>query len=501
MSIRQKEIKSVLNRIEEEFPVTQWKHRDVEIWPFLRVKLWAILSNQSLNISEGTSILSVSKFDKYKRLIKGPFRWVYHSFKDFSKSYFRIPDADVFVLGDGISFTKIQDRYFDKFSDSMALLLERYDLSLVRVDSSNTFYKPRFSSSYFIQPMLDFILAKSIISAKIKKTGYNLPGLDGVKTIAEEFGLGYLFEESSIHLEVRKIECLAKYFQKCLSRGKFRAAMSICYYTEYGFAMNLACSRIGIPSYDIQHGVQGDSHGAYGAWNNVPREGYNLLPNYFLSWSSLEKTSFEKWSKKLHQHDCIVTGNLLINLWQSDKYEWSSGFEKVLNDKINSSLSRILVTLSWDVSSKEFIGSTLEVIANTQNEFNWLIRLHPSMMDEKSVVQEMLANSDIHNYELDVSSELPLYTILSNIDLHITHSSSTAIEASYFGVNSIVTSDYGWTLLSGQLESEYINLGITADQISDLIRTQFDNSNRQVDKQLMGRNSNPLDKVISTFKK
>ena len=70
---------------------------------------------------------------------------------------------------------------------------------------------------------------------------------------------------------------------------------------------------------------------------------------------------------------------------------------------------------------------------------------------------------------MEIASSLPLFTILDNVDVHITHSSSTVIEAAYFGVKSIITSEYGWALLSEQIENRFIIKAYTSTEINDSI--------------------------------
>lgn len=500
MNIRQEDIKVVLNEIETRYGVSEWSKLNFEIWPFLRIRLWYDLSLKALSINQETSIQHQTKVTLVIRVLMAPFRWLYHSLKDYKKNYFSIPSGDIFVLGDGVSFTKIDGKYFDKFSDSLDIILKSYNLKTVRADSTSTFHKPRYFSSYFIQPILDIIIVKALIMSKLKSRKLDLSNYNEVYAIANKYGVASVLEKNSIQNRAYKIHMVSVYFEKLLRKKQFKAAMSVCYYADIGLALNLACSRIGIISFDIQHGVQGDNHGAYGSWKNVSDKGYKLLPDYFLCWSELEKKAIDNWSINLKKHQSIITGNLFADLWRNNKYGWDKQYSEVLNVKIKNSLPRILLTLSWDISDEKSIGSTLKVIAKTQHKYEWLIRLHPSMHAEKPVITEMLKNNNITRYELDAASELPLFSLLSNIDTHITHSSSAAIEASYFGVGSIITSEYGWTALCDQVSSDFICKAVTESAITNNIEKMILNHNQSKKQTYSGElTTKRIETLIKTF--
>ncbi len=498
--MNQQDIKHILNRIESNYPVSEWEHEGVSVWPILRVKLWALLCNRTLNVADGQSSLSVSFTAKVRRVLLIPFVWLTHSLKDLSKSYFRIPKGDILVLGDGISFIKIKEKYFDKFSDSLSMLLSDFGLDVVRLDGSTKFYKPRFISSYYIQPRFDYIMFKALVKTKIFTKTLSLEGKNEVQEIADKYDLGYLFNDSQIHYEAERVKMISNHFTGVLKRGGFKAVMSVCYYNAYGFGLNLAASKLGIPTYDIQHGVQGDNHGAYGSWVNFPKTGYDLLPNYFLSWSEYEKQGFDRWTHQSERHQCLVSGNWLMNFWMSDNNPWKNQHDGELRTIRNSSKPRVLVTLGWDISTEEYISGTISAIASTQEDYLWLIRLHPSMLEEQSIVEEMLAKNGIKTYEIEICSRVPLFSLLPMVDMHITHSSTTSIEASWFGIKSIVTSDYGWSLLDQQVSPGYLIKAETAEEILMSIRTEALTIGKNEEQSSTKTNSeNKLKQLVNTF--
>lgn len=471
--MKQDQIKVVLNHIESNYRVNEWEALGIKLWPILRIRLWYGLAYQAMNVSVEDSIQHQSKFKQIKRLLLSPFNWFFYSLKDFNKTLVRSPKGDIFILGDGVSFTKFQDKYFDKFADSLGIILDKHQIACIRADTTDEYLTPRYRSSFFIQPILDFLNLRSLIEVKFKHPALDLIDYDAVCNYVEQYSQGHIFRKSVVQLRLLKIDRLAKYFEKVLNKGKFKAAMSVCYYSDFGFALNLACKRLGIPSYDLQHGVQGDNHGAYGSWFNLPENGYEVLPNYFLVWSEKEKGSILSWSRNTSNHDAIITGNLLANIWKEMPSDGLKGKKEILS-QLPDEHPNILLTLSWDVSSEEHIGNVLTVIKSTQDQYNWLIRLHPSMLNEKETVIKMLNANGIKKYEIDGSTNFPLFSVLELSDFHITHSSTCVIEASYFNVPSMIISEYGWSLLSEQLESKWLTKALIPEEIEKKITEHFE---------------------------
>jgi hypothetical protein len=66
-----------------------------------------------------------------------------------------------------------------------------------------------------------------------------------------------------------------------------------------------------------------------------------------------------------------------------------------------------------------------------------------------------LENKGIINFECDLSTSLPLYTLLRNVNLHVTHSSSTILEAINFNLPSLIIDEFGY-----EYYSEYVGNAI-----------------------------------------
>ena len=83
----------------------------------------------------------------------------------------------------------------------------------------------------------------------------------------------------------------------------------------------------------------------------------------------------------------------------------------------------------------------IEFIIDNTNNFNFLLRIHPILIDDnvfKNKVHEKFQN--YNNIDWEYTSNTPLPLILKEIDIHITYSSSLTIEASWFGIKTALLS-------------------------------------------------------------
>lgn len=84
----------------------------------------------------------------------------------------------------------------------------------------------------------------------------------------------------------------------------------------------------------------------------------------------------------------------------------------------------------------------------------------------------MFLKSGNENFELDMATDAPLYALLRHSDVHVTHSSSTVIEAEVFGVPSVIFSAYGAEFFPEQIAAGWA-LVAEADHVVQAITQQL----------------------------
>jgi hypothetical protein len=144
----------------------------------------------------------------------------------------------------------------------------------------------------------------------------------------------------------------------------------------------------------------------------------------------------------------------------------------------------ILVTLSWGyagdsgenscfdniLSNGIFYEDIIKVVSSTQKSILWRFRLHPvHLRSDKYLWVIRLVDdyaSKFSNIEWKESSKLPLLSVLSTCAGHISMSSTSAYEAAYLGVTSLLLCP---TLLDG---------GKYSDMFKDLVTNGYVKKNK-----------------------
>ncbi|WP_428623816.1 hypothetical protein, partial [Sedimenticola sp.] len=230
-------------------------------------------------------------------------------------------------------------------------------------------------------------------------------------------------------------------FQEKIRLVKPSLAFCVSYYGIEGMAFILACHREKVVSVDIQHGVQGDQHTAYASWPAPGMGGkHQLLPDWFWVWSDWEASTIKKWVGGTN-HGYVVGGNPWLGYWHPESNEVGARTAvQVAKDLRLGQENKpvILFTLQYGLAPEEQLIPIKKFIECSGSKYAIWVRLHPAMLDKMKYVCGLLG--DAQNYKIDIPTELPLQAVLQQCDVHVTHSSSTIIEAAQFGIKSLIQS-------------------------------------------------------------
>jgi len=472
------DIMDLLNEVEGRFPVDQWMIDGIHIWPLVRLELATDLTNYSMYPALYHSAKSVSKGRRLTSLFlqeaRGLLRFGHAYLKDFSKN--ATPRmAEVVFLSDGISFSYLIDSWYEKWCDPFISKLSEDNIPSFLITPFHHYFIPRRTYSMFIQPSLDRVRAKTLL---FSNRGCEEEGLhsfqefiDFVESRDLAISLPHL---RRIKDQIILITKYADFFKKILSQIKPRSAFVVSYYNVGGMAFNLACRNLGIISVDIQHGLQGDLHWAYGRWNNVPETGYQLLPRFFWVWSDFEAEAIKRWNSRVSEwHQPVIGGNLFLDVWRFSENEIVKYYDNEIgNVKRNKKhLIHVLYTMGYEDADK--LRTILSTMRQTESLCYWWLRVHPGKLKERNSFKKLVRENRISNGEVDLATDLPLYAILRQMDLHLTFYSSSVFEAEDLGVPSVVVGDYGKELFSDQISTGWALPADTPEEIISGIKAQF----------------------------
>jgi len=461
---------SFFNSIEEKFPVNEWVIDGMHVWPLIRINqsvLWLSANRNQLKSIDYSSIIKdklafiISKINAQRKFLDA-----YLSDAHRNQSIKERYDA-IFVSNTTLRRILIEDKWYDIFCDTFINFFENNKIKccVLEFTPQSRYKTPRYRASKFIQPSFDLIPILSKFNGG-QKCSYRLDGYHALQKLLDRKGLSnYLPDINYLFKKVKLVNTYKKFYLKIFSRIKPKIGFFVCYYGIEGMAFNLACREFGIPSVDIQHGISGDLHSAYGKWSSVPHNGYDLLPSLFWCWSEVEVESIKNWNEKVsNYHKPILGGNLMIRKWLSEKDTFQIFKEKahkiIRNENIN-----LLVTHQGIELPTWFIES----IKKSSIKYKWFVRLHPRPKFSLKKTGDILKIDKLSNVDIENATNMPLWSLLECVDIHITQWSTTVLEAKQFGTPSIVIHENGQDLFDREIKNGTVKTAFSQKQLEEAI--------------------------------
>src|SRR5688572_25214949 len=179
------EYMSVVNDVEAKFPVDEWEIDGIHIWPLIRIDLFfrVFEATQTETRNSRSSI-----FSGLGDIVKGYGSFLAASLVDRRNNARIDKKITALFLSDGVSYTVLGGKAYEKFCDPMIDRLEAIGVSCSLLNPSRNYYRPRYRPSRFIQPRLDAI--RMMVYAKARLGRYTverrLPKFDTAMDFLEE---------------------------------------------------------------------------------------------------------------------------------------------------------------------------------------------------------------------------------------------------------------------------------------------------------------------------
>lgn len=236
---------------------------------------------------------------------------------------------------------------------------------------------------------------------------------------------------------------LAKLWEKVLSKSNPKAVISI----QPDVGLCRAGHQLGIPVFDLQHGIISDTEDNLYYWSHHwESRASQDLPHGFFCWdeASAETLKSVAGGKKIIVH--VIGNPWFMRFIRCHPQDVLVRMETDKAVRCRNALPIILVTLQSNLSeyASDYVNNGVmvdcleTVIHETSAQYNWLLRLHPTQLSgtEAHQVQQYLKSQfgKYENIEWEICSRVALPNLLTIASLHITHFSSTTIEAAWMGV-------------------------------------------------------------------
>ncbi len=423
--MKTKERVKFIKQTEEQFDVASWKVKGVYFWHLIRNR-FIVDKRKKTNKNE-------LKF--WIKLIWGTF---INSFILIKKS-FNYKEKNLFISG-GDVFERIEDGYKHKFFQS---LWEENLATPIYLEYRKGKIKGSVNSIEFLTPTLIFtkIIGFFIRVDLEKLRDYNRFIKYARQKLTSEYN--HIISKDFVSREIKIVKASEIYWKFLLKKLSVKKVYIVAYYNGHFYGLIKACRELGIDTIEIQHGVQGAYHLAYGSFYNIPQQGYDTLPKIYWCWNEIYFNSINEWASKTSFHKAYNKGHTWINYLRKNK---------ILTEGHNKDI--ILFTsqpYKLEIAFSQFV---LEVLTKIQDLGIVYLRLHPSQLSYKEKIREYLKSNNIYEYvNMDVASTENLAKILNRTKLHITLDSSVIIEADMFDVDSVLLSEKSEHLYEPYIES------------------------------------------------
>ncbi len=216
--------------------------------------------------------------------------------------------------------------------------------------------------------------------------------------------------------------------------------------SSYGGSYYLcaAARQLGITTVDIQHGGMHRHHAMAANWFNVPKGGYELLPDYFWCWTE-QSASYVQFEKEQH-HKAIIGGNPVLSSMIDNLSEAHKSYlgELVQDD-------RCVVVVALQYGKDELVPQhILEAWASTKDRYLWVFRLHPTAHHRVAELSDLIGVSED---VLLAAAEVSLPYLLSITNALLTKSSTIVHESIAFDCAPAVWSDKGRAIFDDLVEN------------------------------------------------
>jgi len=220
-----------------------------------------------------------------------------------------------------------------------------------------------------------------------------------------------------------------------------------------------AADELGILTVDIQHGLQVGWNPLYNNYDEIPQEGYQAFPDYFAVWGEREYNNILKTFRDHKKHKPIYMGSP----WLKCIEDFSTPLSTHLIEKIESFETVILIIMQNQTKIPQLF---LDIINQTEGNLLWVIRHHP--VGEKYQSEDF---SKTKNILIDEEIDSVLFNqLFKHVSIAISEGSALALEASYFGVHNIITSDMGLDNYKYEIENNIFHYIETPEQFQNALK-------------------------------
>lgn len=421
--------RELVDRIERDCRVAEWRAGDIDLWPIASQDLFLDIFRAS---GADTAAPSQHLAIRTASTLATPVTNLWKSRRDLEHWLPRPHRADAILVGDGVSLDFIDGAWIDRVGEPIVAALEKQGRSCFVMQAGNLTRLPWARATY---PANHIVARAAVSTALTKEPEIDLPDHSAVVRLLNLAGVPALsLTRERLKRRAHVVAAQATAFDRLLERVQPRVAFVVTYYAGLGHAFALACRRRGILCVDVQHCPHDAPHRAY-SWRQLPPEGYSTLPALFWTWSDEDSAAVRRWNAG-PWHRPITGGHTQVDsLADSGERLWG----EVRGEKAKYE-REILVALQ-PIGGRSAIWDKLAAeIESAPSSWRWWIRRHPASApaQEKEYARLLSLGGNVVAGE---GAQTPLPVLLQHMDALVSLASGTAAEAAMFGVPAFFLDD------------------------------------------------------------
>ena len=418
--------RSLVDAIERECRVAEWRAGDIDLWPLASQDLFLDLFRRA----GGETAPSPPAFVTRAAIsLATPAMNLWRSRRDLAHWMPRPHRSDAILLGDGVSLDQVDGYWRDRFGDPIVSALERQGRSCFVMQSGNLTRLPWARPTYAANQ----VAARAAVAAALTKgPDLELPDHRRALKLLAQAGI------DAPSLALRRLErragvlaAQAAAFDRILRHVRPKVAFVVTYYAGLGHAFALACRRRGILCVDLQHCPHDRVHRAY-RWSQIPPNGYSTLPGLFWTWTEDDAANVRRWSDGLW-HGALAGGHpqIVVLRGEGDRL-WKNALS-IVGDRSTSD-REILVALQPIGGRRDIWVALAKAIEMAPPTWRWWFRRHPAATSAQDLDCAPLLSFGRANLIAGEAAQIPLPALLGHMDALVSLASGAAAEAAMFGV-------------------------------------------------------------------
>jgi hypothetical protein len=428
----------LVDHIEREFPVANWRHRDLPIWPLARMELYLDMHFASIGAARPATRRFPSRSLARAAL---PARNLWRSRRDLGHLIVRPASADIAMLGDGVTLDWVDGAWRDRYAEPIIASLEERGMKTFLMQSGDLRRLPWHRATY----PANIVAAHGAQLAAAAAQECDMHAHREVLEFLAGRGVAAPgLERQALQRRTLFVAMTALCFERLLEVVNPQLAFLVNYYSGLGPAFVLACRRRRILSIDLQHCPQDGAHQAY-SFSAMPREGYGVLPDIFWNWTARDADQIRHWANLAEpgRHQAIHGGHAQLAAFLDDRGGWVRTWDEKFAAVAGQGKfdKEVLVALQPLGGHRAEWDALRDRIANAPARWRWWIRRHPATGPGQDAEYAALLRTGQENVVVDGASMLPLPALLRHMDALVSLASGAAAEAAAFGVPAFFLSE------------------------------------------------------------